>query len=87
MRSAIDATSHRNPHLADNVDYFKIVEAWWNPQCPQVVQQSNALHLSARGITTVPGSNPGCITSSRDWESHRDRTIGLALSGFGRPSL
>jgi hypothetical protein len=34
-------------------------------------QQSKALHLSARGVTTVPGSNPGCITSGRDWESHR----------------
>ena len=27
--------------------------------------------LSARGVTAVPGSNPGCITSVCDWESHR----------------
>ena len=36
-----------------------------------MVQRSKALHLSARGATTVPGSNVGCITSGRDWESHR----------------
>ncbi|XP_045545851.1 ARF GTPase-activating protein GIT2 isoform X9 [Salmo salar] len=36
----------------------------------QVTQRSKALHLSARRVTTVPGSNPGCITSGRDWESH-----------------
>ena len=44
-----------------------------------------ALHLSARGITTVPGLNPGCITSGRDWESHRaqlaQRRPGLAGEG------
>ena len=33
-------------------------------------QRSKALHL-AGGVTTDPGSNPGCITPSRDWESHR----------------
>ena len=27
--------------------------------------------LSARGITTDPGSNPGCIITGPDWESHR----------------
>ena len=37
----------------------------------RVTQWSKALHLSARGVTTVPGSNPGYITSGRDWESHR----------------
>jgi hypothetical protein len=36
-----------------------------------VAQRSKALHLSARCITAVPGLNPGCITSGRDWESHR----------------
>jgi hypothetical protein len=36
-----------------------------------VPQRSEALHLSARGATTVLGSNPGCITSGRDWESYR----------------
>jgi hypothetical protein len=34
-------------------------------------QQSQALHFSARGVTTDPGSIPGCITTGRDWESHR----------------
>ena len=29
------------------------------------------LHLSARGVTTDPGSISGCITTDRDWESHR----------------
>ena len=38
--------------------------------CSRVVQWSKALHLSARGITTDPGSIPGCITTGRDW-SHR----------------
>ena len=37
------------------------VARWW----------SKALHLSARGITTDPGSIPGCITTGRDRESHR----------------
>lgn len=32
--------------------------------CSRVAQWSNkALHLSAKGATTVPGSNPGGITS------------------------
>jgi hypothetical protein len=35
-----------------------------------VVQRSKALHLSAGGVTTVPGLNPGCITSGCDLESH-----------------
>jgi hypothetical protein len=33
----------------------------------RVAQRSKALHLSAKGVTTIPGSNPGCITSVRDW--------------------
>ena len=37
----------------------------------RVAQRSNALHLSARGITTDPGSIPGCITTGCDWKSHR----------------
>ena len=37
----------------------------------RVAQWSKALYLSARGIPTVPGSNPGCITFGCDWESHR----------------
>jgi hypothetical protein len=36
----------------------------------RVAQRSKALHLSVCSITTVPGLNPGCITSGRDWESH-----------------
>ena len=35
-------------------------------------QQSKALRLSAGGITTDPGSIPGCITTGRDWESPWD---------------
>ena len=35
----------------------------------RVAQLSNALHLCAGGVTTVPGSIPGCITSGRNWES------------------
>jgi hypothetical protein len=31
-------------------------------QVSWVVQWSKALYLSARDVTTVPGSNPGCIT-------------------------
>ncbi|CDQ88596.1 unnamed protein product [Oncorhynchus mykiss] len=34
-------------------------------------QRSKALYLIARGVTTVPGLNSGCITSGRGWESHR----------------
>jgi hypothetical protein len=37
----------------------------------KVTTQHKTLHLSARGLTAVPGSNLGCITSGRDWESHR----------------
>ena len=37
----------------------------------RVVQSSKALHFSARGVTTDPGSIPGCITTGRDWEYHR----------------
>ena len=37
----------------------------------RVAQWSNALHFSARGVATVPGSNPGCVTSGCDWESDR----------------
>ena len=29
-------------------------------------QQSKALHLNANGVTTDPGSIPGCITTGRD---------------------
>nr|XP_046151524.1 zinc finger protein 37-like isoform X3 [Oncorhynchus gorbuscha] len=41
-------------------------------------------HLSARGVATVPGSYPGCITSGRDWESHRVALHCLGLAGVGR---
>ena len=56
--------------------------------CSRVPQWSKTLHLSARGVTAVPGLNPGCITSGRDWESHREahnwpRVIG-GLDGVGR---
>ena len=46
--------------------YFHIhILTYWGSQ---VAQRSKALHLNARD---VPGSNPGCIISGRDWESHR----------------
>ena len=38
----------------------------------RVTQQSKALNLSARRVTTDPGSIPGCITTGRVWESHRE---------------
>ena len=41
------------------------------PTGSRMEQRSKALHLSARGVITVHFSNPGCITSGRDWESHR----------------
>lgn len=34
-------------------------------QCDSSYQK----HLSARGVATVPGSNPAYITSACDWES------------------
>ena len=34
-------------------------------------RSTKALHLSARGVTTVPSSNPNYHTSSHDCESHR----------------
>ena len=38
---------------------------------PQVTTAFRSDYLSARGVTTVPGLNLGCITYGRDWESHR----------------
>ena len=51
--------------------------------------QSKALHLIARGVTTVTGSNPGCITSGRDWEAHRAayNWPSVVRVCLGRPSL
>jgi hypothetical protein len=51
----------------------------------RVALRSKALQLSASGVTTDPGSIPGCITTGRDWESHRtaQRRPGLA-GGVGR---
>ena len=37
----------------------------------RVAQWFKALHLSARGVTTGHGLISGCITTGRDWESHR----------------
>jgi hypothetical protein len=31
MASAIEATTHRNPHPVDYFDYFKMVEEGWKP--------------------------------------------------------
>uniref|UniRef100_A0A8C7KZT5 Mitogen-activated protein kinase kinase kinase 1 n=1 Tax=Oncorhynchus kisutch TaxID=8019 RepID=A0A8C7KZT5_ONCKI len=46
---------------------------------------SKALHLSARGVTTDPGSIPGCITTSRDWESHRATRLLIMQAWFTIP--
>ena len=35
-----------------------------------MAQRSKTFQLSARGVTTDPGSVPGCITIGRDLESH-----------------
>ena len=54
----------------------------------RVAQRARARHLCARGVTTVPGSIPGCITSGHDLESHKggaqlaQRRLGW--SGVGR---
>ena len=55
----------------------------------RVAQRSKTLHLSARGVTAVPGVNLGCITTGHDWDPIGRRTIGPESSGFGRcrPSL
>ena len=39
--------------------------------CIVCMHRSKALHLSARGGTTDPGSIAGCITTGRDWETCR----------------
>jgi hypothetical protein len=58
-----------------------------------VCSKRKALHLSARGVTTDPGSIPGCITTGRDRESHRAvqnwASVAWVRGGFGRgmPSL
>jgi hypothetical protein len=63
----------------------------FNRSC--VVQRSKALHLSARGVTTDPGSILGCITTGRDRESHSAAHFWLSVVrvrgefGRGRPSL
>ena len=74
----------RVPHLwcrhSDSITHdmsretIAVVQQCWgthSEKSPQYMQRSKALHLSGRGITTVPGLIPGCITSGRDWESHR----------------
>ena len=38
---------------------------------PSGVKGSKALRRSARGVTTDPGSIPGCITTGHDREPHR----------------
>ena len=36
----------------------------------QVAQRFKALHHGARGVTTDPGSIPGCIAAGHDQETH-----------------
>jgi hypothetical protein len=45
---------------------FKI----WNGRTSRVAQWSKALHHSARGVATDPGSIPGCVAASRNRETH-----------------
>ena len=60
-------TRHTLPNK-ENSDLSGSILFWGS----RVVQQSKALQLSARGITRgIAGSIPGCITTSRDWKSHR----------------
>ena len=51
--------------------FFKVATLCLDDWGSWVKQWSKALHLSARGVTTDPGSIPGCITTGCDWESHR----------------
>ena len=54
-------------------------------------QRSKALYLNARGVTTDPGLIPGCITTGRDWASHRRAhnwpSVMWVRVGRGRPSM
>jgi hypothetical protein len=54
----------------------------------RVPQWSKALHLSARGVTTDPGSIPDCITTGCDWESqraaHNWTSVVMGLARVGR---
>lgn len=34
MGSAIEATTHMNPHSVDYFEYFKMAEAWCKPPMP-----------------------------------------------------
>ena len=55
--------------------------------------RSGLRHCSARGVTTDPGSIPGCIITGCDQESHRAAhnwpSVVRVRGGFGRgrPSL
>ena len=51
-----------------SLSHTSLIQRGWGSQ---VAQHSKALHFSARGIPTDPDSFPGCITTGRDWESHR----------------
>jgi hypothetical protein len=57
----------------------------------QVAQWFKALHLGARGVTTDPGSIPGCMTTSCDRKSNREAhnwpNVVRARGGFGRGRL
>ena len=50
---------------------LNLVKRTVNLWASRVSQQSKALHCSAWGVTTDPGLIPGCMTTGRDWESHR----------------
>eukprot|EP00063_Salmo_salar_P069143 XP_014043978.1 PREDICTED: uncharacterized protein LOC106597293 [Salmo salar] len=56
----------------------------------RVAQRSKALHHSARGITTDPGSIPGCDAAGRDRKTHEAAHNWLSVvqvrGGFGSAS-
>ena len=53
-------------------------------QGSRVAQWSKTLLLNARGVTVVPGLNPGCIPSGCDWESHKAAHNWPSVAGVGR---
>ena len=55
--------------LCDSVNMLPSFQCVLKSALDRVAQWSKALHLSVRGVTTDPGTIPGCITTGR--ESHR----------------
>ncbi|KAM9484600.1 uncharacterized protein ACWYII_005258 isoform 1-T1 [Salvelinus alpinus] len=64
MESSMESNSPKKIQFS-----VPVFQSQLDPQASE--HRSKALHLSARGVTTDPGSIPGCITTGRDWESQR----------------